>query len=235
MMFAMFLFTLIVCFFTFLFCLYKFTKDDYQFIRKNISSEQVFDIVFIVFWIGLFFARFIFFIGYNLQERDLLSSFFSLRFGGFSLPGGIFGGSLMLFLIGKYRKIPIGRMFDFFSLALLFSLPIGFTGYAFSLRSNASYLYLAVGLLYLILLILFMRFLFPRILNRTIREGNLSLYFIAIYSLLSLFASVLRLEKNVVAFISIDTLLLIVFLLLSLFIVVKQESSRLKGRGAIKK
>lgn len=231
----MFFFTLVVCFFIFLYCLYKFTKDDYQFIRKNISPEHIFDIVFVVVWIALFFARLIFFLEHSLQDKDLLTSFFSVRNGGFSLSGGILGGSLSLLLIGRYRKVPLGRMFDFFSLALLFALPIGFTGYALYLKSNISLLYGAIGLLYLVLLILFMRFLYPRVMNRSIREGNLSLYFLLVFSLLSLFTAALRLDKSYLAIISINTFILVCYFFICLTILLKREGGRLSGRVGTRK
>ncbi|HEX8932403.1 MAG TPA: hypothetical protein VF810_04565, partial [Patescibacteria group bacterium] len=48
----------IPAFFVFLFCLYKLIKDDYVFIRRNISLEQVFDIAIIIFLFSLAFSSF---------------------------------------------------------------------------------------------------------------------------------------------------------------------------------
>lgn len=51
---------LIPAFLIFLYVIYKIVKDDYIFIRRNISLEQVFDIVFIIALICLIFSRFSF-------------------------------------------------------------------------------------------------------------------------------------------------------------------------------
>ena len=64
------IFILIPAFCFFLYYIYKLVKDDYVFIRKNISLEQVFDITFIVTWSSLFFSRLFFFIFHPVMRQN---------------------------------------------------------------------------------------------------------------------------------------------------------------------
>ncbi len=228
----MLFFILIVCFFIFLFCLYKLTKDDYLFIRKNIYPEQVFDIIFLVVWFGLFIARLVSFIQHPVSGKNVFAYFFSIRSGGFSLSGGVTGSLLALLLMAKYKKVPLGRLFDFFSLAFLFTLPVGFTGYALLLRSTLSLLFFAVGLLYLTILVIFLRFLYPRIMNRSLREGSLSSYFLMFFSIISFLTMLLAFGKisEGHTFFTPDTILLLCLFSTGLGLTVQQERKRLKGR-----
>ena len=45
------------CFIVFLFCLFVLSKDDFLFLKKNITLEQVFNIAFVAGLVGLFVAR----------------------------------------------------------------------------------------------------------------------------------------------------------------------------------
>jgi len=229
----MLFFILTVCFLVFLFCLYKFTKDDYLFIRKNIYPEQMFDIIFIAVWLGLFLARFVSLLDHPVAGKNILPYFFSLHSGGLSLPGGVIGGLLALSMMAKYKKVPSGRLFDFFSLAFLFTLPLGFTGYALLLRNNTSLLYFAVSLLYLTILILFLRILYPRIMNRTIREGNVSIYFLLLFSLISLLTLLLAPGKISAdhAVFTLENILLICLFFLILVLAVKRQRTGLRGKS----
>src|SRR5260221_12872221 len=94
----------------FLYSLYRFVRDDYIFIRKGISLEQSFDIAFIILWIGLFASRFLYLLFHFYSGENILYDFFSLKGGEFSLTGGVIGGTIAIYLIGKYRKVPLGRL-----------------------------------------------------------------------------------------------------------------------------
>src|SRR3989344_2915715 len=99
------IFILIISIFIFLHRLYKLSKDDHVFIRKNIKMEEVFDIAFIVIGVGLIIAQI------SGAKNISYITFF------------IFGASISFLAICKYKKLPLGRFFDFFTLSLLSSLP----------------------------------------------------------------------------------------------------------------
>src|SRR6266550_4737358 len=90
----------------FLYALYRFVKDDYIFIRKGISLEQTFDIAFIMLWISLFTSRFFYLLFHLKNGESILIDFFSLKNGGLSLTGAILGGTIAVFLVSKYKRLP---------------------------------------------------------------------------------------------------------------------------------
>src|SRR6266851_2837112 len=93
----------------FLYALYRLVKDDYIFIRKGISLEQSFDIAFITLWVGLFVSRFLYLLFHLHVGENFFIDFFSFKNGGLSLTGAIIGGILAVYLISKYKRLPLGR------------------------------------------------------------------------------------------------------------------------------
>jgi len=121
-------------FLVFIYSLYKLVKDDYVFIRKNISSEQVFDVAFTTTWIGLFSSRILSIILNHKFDENIFLSFFSLSINDFSLVGLVLGGLGGLYLIAKQKKYPTNNLTDFFASAFSLSLSVGFFSFAFFLK-----------------------------------------------------------------------------------------------------
>jgi len=217
--------------FIFFFCIYKLTKDDYIFIRKNISVEQIFDISFIVIVVSLLFARFIFFSNIFSDGRNYFFNVFSFRSANFSLPGAVIGGLVFLYCLGKYRKIPLGRLYDYFALAFLTALPAGFFCYIILLKKSEIFLFLMYTLFYVLLAIFFLKFLYPRFMNKTLKEGNISIFFLMFFSLLSFIPSVTNAEKTPFSFINVENFLLVVLFLFSFVLLFKQERGVLRKKA----
>ncbi|HSA84461.1 MAG TPA: prolipoprotein diacylglyceryl transferase family protein, partial [Patescibacteria group bacterium] len=135
------LLVLLPAFLLFLYVIYKLVKDDYVFIRKNISLEQMFDVLFITTGVGLLFARLFYFLFHFGNGENIFLHFFSPDVGGLSFFGAFLGGLLTLYFFGKYKKMPLERLFDFFILAFVVALPAGFIGTAF-LAKNLAIVYL---------------------------------------------------------------------------------------------
>lgn len=214
----------------FLYCLYKLTRDDYVLIRRNISLEQVFDIAFIVFLVSLLIARASALLFHPVATKNIFSTFFSIQNGGFSLTGALLGALGILFAIGKIKKIPLGRFFDFFTFAFLVALPVGYLCYSLILRTSAMYLHLMTAMLYLALTIFFMKFLYPRLMNRSLKEGNVTILFFVFFSLVSLLNILLTAIKSKVVFLQPENVILVTLLVFSLLILTKQERSRFRSR-----
>jgi prolipoprotein diacylglyceryltransferase len=229
---------LIPSFLIFLYCLYKFFKDDYVFIRRNITLEHVFDMAFIVVFISVLFSRLFYFVFHPSVEDNFFLSYFSFQKGGYSLSGGVISGLLMLSIIGKYRKVSFGRLFDFFILSFLISLPIGFLSQLFFLKKNEIVLSLINVVFYSILSGYFAKFLYPRILNRSLKEGNISILFLIFFSFLSLLMSLLTgtPAKGFLSYITLQNILFCLMLLFSFILLFKEGSNGSPGkRNAIKK
>src|SRR3989344_4407799 len=96
-----------------LFTIYYLSRDDLILLRKDVTIEKVFNLAFIIFFGGLFFARLAYGILYSTKIfLNPLKFFLFPYFPGLSLTGGIAGGVLLLFLILRFKNLPIGRIFD---------------------------------------------------------------------------------------------------------------------------
>lgn len=225
---------IIPSFFIFLYCLYKLVKDDYVFIRKNISLEQLFDIIFGVIWVSIFFARTFAFM-FDPPSTNYFSEFFSLRSSGFSLTGAVLGGLLSLYLIGRYRKIPLGRLFDFFTLAFLFALPWGYAFFSLFVKGQAMILSLVNAGIYFVLMFVFIKSLYPRLMSRTLKEGNLSIIFLIFFSVASLGTSIVQQVHSQSPFLSFHNVILFSLFIFSLLLLLKQEGGGSRARKGLSK
>jgi prolipoprotein diacylglyceryltransferase len=213
---------LIPAFILFLYYIYKLVKDDYVFIRKNISLEQIFDITFIVTWIGLFFARLFYFIFNPQLAQNIFFNFFSANISGLSLFGGLVGGAGALYLIGKYKKIPLGRLFDFFTLALVVALPLGFLGAASLTKDFALLAYLGNAVVYFIFALFCVKYVHPKLTSRELKEGNLQVVFLVFLAVVLLINGILLREEGKIVLITIENSILLIFLLFSLVLFIRQ-------------
>lgn len=216
---------LIPAFILFLYYIYKLVKDDYVFIRKNISLEQIFDITFIVTTISLFFARLFYFIFNPHVVPNFFFSFFSTNISGLSLFGGLVGGAGALFLIGKYKKIPLGRLFDFFTLAIVVALPLGFLGSAILTKDFMLLAYLGNAIVYFIFAIFCVKYVHPKLTSRELKEGNLQVVFFVFLAVVLLINGILLREEGKIVLITIENIVLVIFLLFSVFLFIRQARS----------
>ena len=218
---------LIPAFFVFLYTFYKLIKDDYVFMRKNISSEQAFDIAFWVVLVSIFFSRFLFFI-FNPQAGDnIIVSFFSAR-EGFSFVGTVIGGIVALYLLCKYKKFPLGRFSDFITLSFLVSLPVGLLSQIIFIPKSQWVLYfISIGI-YFIMALIFIKVFHKKLMKRSIKEGKMAITFLMLFSLTSLFSSFLSSFKNLVALINIENGILVGLFIFSIILLVRPSLRRSK-------
>lgn len=209
--------------FVFLYCLYKLIKDDYVFIRRNISLEQAFDITFWVFCSSLIVSRFFYLSLHPEKGTNMFLSFFSAYSGSFSLTGAILGGLLALYLLGKYKKVPLGRMFDFFTLAFSVVLPIGFILTSFFVKKSELLLHLVTAVVYVVITVIFWKYIYPKLINRTIKDGALTNLFLMFFSVVSLLIAMLSSFSDMKLFFSIQNAFLAGIFILGTTLFIKQE------------
>ncbi len=207
----------------FLYALFRLVKDDYIFIRKGISLEQSFDIAFITVWGGLFLSRFLYLILHLKKGENLVVDFFSLKNGGLSLTGAIIGGTLAIYLISKYKRLPLGRLSDFLSLSFLYALPLVFLVNAIFVTKNELLFVFLNAIIYFVLLLFFVQFLYPKIMNRSLKEGMLAIVFLLLFSLIALTTSLLSSLKNIQSFINPENIILTLLFFVSIILFIKQE------------
>jgi prolipoprotein diacylglyceryltransferase len=210
----------------FLYALYRLVKDDYIFIRKGISLEQTFDIAFIMLWISLFTSRFFYLLFHLKKGESILIDFFSLKNGGLSLTGAILGGTIAIFLVSKYKRLPLGRLSDFISLSFLFALPLLFLANALFVKKNELLLVFLNAIIYFVLMLFVVQFLYPKIMNRSFKEGMLAVLFLLLFSLISLATSLLTSLKSLQAFINPENIILSLLLITSIVLLIRQERTQ---------
>lgn len=218
----------------FLYVLYRLVKDDHIFIRKGVSLEQSFDCAFITLWSSILMGRLLYSLFHIALDKDSLLHIFSLRNGGFSLTGGIIGGMIAIYFIGKYKRIPVGRLGDFFSIAFMSVFPLGFLVHALAVKKNELLFVFLNALIYFLLLLFFIQFLYPKIMNRTVKEGTLAMLFLLLYSLISLVTNVLISLKEIQKLITPENIVLCLLLLFSSILLIKQERSSHTKRTIIR-
>lgn len=164
-------------------------SDDYVLIKKNISLEEIFNAAFVCSLFALFFAR-LFYVIFNFSSNFLNPLVFLILpyFPGLSLIGGILGGCVSLFIYSRRKKFPIKRVFDFFTVAVLFAIPFGLIGYIIFSGLHTQGQFVRLGL-FTLLLIFTNFYLYPKAHSLEIKDGSLSMIFVIFYSLISLLAN----------------------------------------------
>lgn len=218
-----FIFVLLICFLIFLFCLYLLSHDDFVLLRKDISIERVFNIALITAGFSLLGAR-IFYILLNPSSNYLSPLVFLIfpYFPGLSLTGGIIGAFVCLLALAKKdAKMPIGRILDFFSISFLAVLPFGLVGYF--LLGKSKILSFNEAAFYVVLFIVFLKFLLPKLLSGQFKEGTISLIFLISFSLISLVEHfIIRIGKTF-HFTIEDFILIFVFIASLVFLIIQEK------------
>ena len=217
----------------FLYALYRFVKDDYIFIRKGISLEQSYDIAFITLWIGLIVSRCLYLLFHFHQGENLFIDFFTFKNNGFSLIGAIVGGSLAIYFLSKQKRLPFGRLSDFLSLSFLYSLPLLFLATATYMRKNELLFVFLNALIYFVLLLFFVQFLYPKIMNRSLKEGVAGTIFLLLFSLIALTTSLISSLKNIVSFISPENIILGLTCVVSVVLLIRLEQGSQRSNRTI--
>lgn len=226
-----FFIVLIICFVLFLFRLYHVANDDYVLAKKNTTLDEVFNSAFVTGFVSLLFARF-FYVVFNFDPLFLNPLAFLIfpYFPGLSLLGGVVGGILALYLYGRAKKFPIGRVFDFFTVSFTFVMPFGLIGY-FLLSGDFSVGGLVKLILFTIIAVFANLYLQPKASTLEIRDGSISILFLIFFSLTMLLTNAID-QTGIQNFINRkENFLYLGFLLLGVLLIVKQE---MRGKGRSK-
>jgi len=184
-----FILVLLACFVVFLFSVYRLTREDFVLLRKDVPTEQIFNVAFLTAFFALLFARFFYVL---IFPEKIFMSFLGFilfpYFPGLSLIGGILGGIVFLYLFCVSKKLPLGRIFDFYTIGLLAAMPFGYLGYM--LLAGYSFAALASLIIFIVFLIMVIKFILPQTLIGEFKEGSLFLAFLLVYSLTTFLISI---------------------------------------------
>jgi prolipoprotein diacylglyceryltransferase len=178
-----FFLVLILCLVLFLYKLYHLAIDDYILMKKNVSVDQMFNCAILCSLVGLFFAR-LFYVFFHPSPIFLNPLGFLLfpYFPGLSVVGGLLGGGAALYLFSRQKKLPMGRVFDFFALAFTFVMPIGLIGF-YLLSGHLGKGGIVEIILFSLILITSTVYLYPKATSLEIKQGSMSILFIIFFSL----------------------------------------------------
>lgn len=211
----------------FLFTLHVLAKEDLIFVRKNVTLEVLFNLAFFTAFIGLLAARVVFIILHpNIDYINPLVFLLFPYFPGLSLIGGIVGGVLFLFYYAKKKKLPAGRIFDFFGMSLLSALPVGFLGFNLLLGMTDLFSGILMPIIFIAMLFFFVKVLLPLNVRGEIKDSSLGFLFLLVFSFTSLLSRIVRSDNYQALFINIDTILLLILFLFSLAMLVIHERTR---------
>ncbi|HVZ58209.1 MAG TPA: hypothetical protein VG935_00440 [Patescibacteria group bacterium] len=214
---------LIFCLVVFLFSLHVLAKEDLIFVRKNVTLEALFNLAFYTAGVGLLSSRIVYLILHPSRGFfNPLVFFLFPYFPGLSLVGGIAGATAFVFAYRR-KKLPNGRIFDFFAMALLASLPFGFFGY--ELLNNFADLFVGILLpiIYIVMLLFFVKVLLPLNIRGEIQDGSLGFFFLLIFSFTNLLAKFVRTKNWLTILTQVDVILLVLLFIAALVILILQE------------
>jgi hypothetical protein len=169
-----------------LFIFYTLAKDDFIFIRRNITLEQLFDTIFLGLPIVLLLSR-ITYIALHpkwIYVNPLV--FLALPyFPGLFLGGGIIGAILFLYFFTRTKKIPTLRFSDEISLAFLPAASFYFLCIGIQQALMRQVISIGSGLLMLLYIIGYVltKGLFK---SEKWRDGAVASFVLVLYSLFSL-------------------------------------------------
>lgn len=215
---------ILLCFFIFLFSLYLLTRDDFVLIRKDVTLDMAFNMAFITFAVSVLSSRILYII--LNPSLDFLNPLVFLLFPyypGLSLVGGVAGGVLFLLTFGKYQKLPMGRLLDFFSISFLSALPIGTIGYFWLVGQNLFTIWqISLVLVYIVLFFVFIKILLPRLLSGRLKDGTIGLIFLISFASISLVVKFIGRVDNLLN-LGLEDLILVITLYASTVFLFRQE------------
>lgn len=216
------IFDLTISFLVFLFVVYFFTHDDFVILRRDISTERIFNAAFLTAFFSLFCARIFYIFGHPSSVFfNFLGFLLFPYFPGLSLVEGVTGGFVFLFFYSQIKKMPFERLFDFFSMALLITMPIGILGSIFLNLPKVTNFQKIFLLIIIFVLALFLKFILPKTLSGKIKDGSLGFLFMSCFTF-SFFVSKIMGGENVLIVLQ-DSWILIVIFASSLFFLLKKE------------
>jgi hypothetical protein len=141
---------------------------------------------------------------------------------GLSLIGGITGGSIFVYFYAVAKKIPVGRLFDLFTMSFIGVLPIGLMLNIFSLQGKEPVMQNIIFIASIIILFVFSKLIFPFSSKGEIKDGSLGLFFILILSFIY-FTGNLFLDVKNFSFLALENIFILITFFVSLVLIINQE------------
>lgn len=207
----------------FLFVSYALTHDDFVFVRKNISLEQIFNTLFVIIGVGFLSGRILYVLSHFTKGYlNPLVFFLFLYFPGISVVGGVVGGGIAAFIFSRKKRFSTFRLLDIVSLAFLasYSTSLLITSVSFLLQKKGIYVLhvLAVFLLFSTLWLLIKGYIHSKL-----KDGSVSSFVVLSFSFCGFIIGLVENIKVPLRFIIGEGVLYVFLFLLSLGYIFKQE------------
>jgi hypothetical protein len=218
----------IISFIVFLFVLYLLSREDFVFLRRNVSLEEIFNITFLTSIVALLVAR-IAYVAFHpkIGYFNPLVFFLIPYFPGLAVTGGIVGSIIFLWFITRKKKFPTGRIFDVFSLSYFFAFSV-YVVLQGSIQLVTRHFLLGGIAAGLGIIAFFLAVLLSRLFAAsTWRDGSICLWTITFVSLVSLVSEMLSILDQKKVTLNPEG---IIFVLLLLFALIFAVKGRVMGR-----
>ena len=214
---------LLICFFIYLYVLYYHTKDDFIIARKDIAIDKIFNLAFLTGIVSLFFAR-LFYVIFNpsIEFLNLLIFFAFPYVPGLSLFGAIIGGLLFFYIYAGYRKMPVGKIIDLFTISFITVLPIGYLINFLILFGKTDLFYNLIATSSFIIFILFIKIIYPFSEKGEVEDGSISLMYISVFSFVY-FIIKLFLNIKTFSFLDFESIIILLSVFIPLILLINQE------------
>lgn len=217
---------LFLALFLFLFCFYYFIQDDFHFIRKGITLEQLFNVLFLGLFFNVFIARIVrVFIHPSEAFLNPLAFIFIPGFSDIPFFESIVGLFIIFIFLTRQRKMNAARFLDYVSLSLLCALPVSFLGSYFLQEKKDVFIGVYIPVIYFVLFLFFANVLFKKFARGSLKEGSIAALFLVMVSLVSLIEDILMLYTQNRLLQIDDALFASMFVLASIYLL-RLESKR---------
>lgn len=214
---------LLICFFIFLYVLYYHVKDDFMIARKDIAIDKIFNLAFLTGIAALFSAR-LFYIFFN-PSVELFNPLIFLAFpyvSGLSLFGGLIGGSLFLYTYAGYKRLPVGKILDLFTISFITILPIGYLINFVILLGKTDLFYKINAFSSFITFIFFVKIIYHFAEKGEVEDGSVSLMYLSVFSFIY-FIVKLFLNIKTFSFLNFENIVILLSIFIPLVLLVNQE------------
>jgi len=229
------IFLIIAAFIIFLFLVFALSNDDFVLLRKNVSTEGLFNLAILTSFFGLFSARFLYVaLNPNIKFLNPFVFFLFPYFPGLSLAGGVIGGSFFALFLASRNKMPGVRVLDIFSISFLGSLVFVFFIKFLDLLIFERKFFLLDTLTFASCLIFFSLVIYL-FLRSKIKDGASSLFILIFFSILGIGVNAISKDPKLLFFLSKESFVLIPIFLFSIFVLFKKIKLDFKKDLKLKK
>lgn len=223
------IFVIFFCSIVFLYALHQLVEDDFVILRKNVTTEKIFNVAIAIGVFGIIIAR-LFHVLFNPKPVyfEILGFLLFPYFPGLSLIGGLVGSLALYIVLSRRGSFPVARVFDFLSKSFLIAAPFGVLGILI-LNLKLTQVLLINLLVYVILFVI--TIVLTQRGEKWLKDGSFGFLSLIAISLIWIASSFIQSHLGLRTLFYKENPVAIALLLSSLALLVKNEVTRIKRNG----